>query len=118
ASVIIALITMIGAASASNDAYRDAPPPGFSGGFGEPSCHACHFLHEPNEVPGSVTIRGVPERYVVGESYPLTIIVTRPGIAAAGFELTARHSDDGTQAGSFTFDSSEARIAITTSYDI
>jgi hypothetical protein len=29
-------------------AYQDGPPPGNTGGFGESSCHECHFDHPLN----------------------------------------------------------------------
>ena len=100
-------------------AYRDAPPPGFSSGFGEPSCHACHFSKDPNQAPGRLSLRGIPERYSPGATYPVTVILTRPGMAAAGFQLTARFTDDGKQAGSLTpAPSDSSRLAITISYDI
>jgi hypothetical protein len=79
-------------------AYRDGAPPGFSGGFGEESCRACHFEAELNEPPGHLELIGIPASYTPGEAYPLTIALTRPGMALGGFELTARF-EDGTQAG-------------------
>ena len=41
----------------------DGAPPGFSGGFKEESCHACHFHAEPNPSPGRVVIDGVPATF-------------------------------------------------------
>ena len=79
--------------------YADGAPPGFSGGFGEPSCHACHFHHEVNTLPGRVALTGVPERYVAGERYPLTVTLSRAGLRTGGFQLTARFADGGAQAG-------------------
>jgi hypothetical protein len=112
-------IVLIGAAPASPGAYRDAPPPGFSSGFGEPSCHACHFSREPNQAPGGLALRGVPERYAPGATYPITVILTRPGMSAAGFQLTARFTDGARQAGSLApAPSDSSRVAITISYDI
>lgn len=92
--------------------YADGAPAGFSGGFGEQSCHACHFEHELNVAPGRVTIDGVPGRFRAGARYPLTVTVTRPGLAAAGFQLTAR-IENGAQAGSLApSESEEARVAV------
>jgi hypothetical protein len=79
--------------------YADGAPPGFSGGFGEQSCHACHFHADVNSGPGRVTIAGVPQRFVAGESYPLTITLVRPGMTIGGFQFTARLQDGGAQAG-------------------
>ncbi|MEX2282469.1 MAG: choice-of-anchor V domain-containing protein [Gemmatimonadota bacterium] len=119
AVAVLVPVVLIGAASASPDAYRDAPPPGFSSGFGEQSCHACHFAREPNLPPGRLELRGVPERYSPGATYPITVFLTNPVMAAAGFQLTARFTDDGRQAGSLARAPSDStRVAITISYDI
>jgi hypothetical protein len=80
--------------------YADGAPPGFSGGFKEQACDACHFEAKPNTPPGQVTLTGVPERYAPGQQYPLAIALSRPGLALGGFQLAARFAD-GTQAGSF-----------------
>ncbi len=79
--------------------YADGGPPGFSGTFGENSCHACHFEADVNTLPGHASIDGVPERFVQGTTYPLTVIVQRPGMTTGGFQLTARFRDGGAQAG-------------------
>jgi hypothetical protein len=79
--------------------YAESAPPGFSGGFGEQTCHACHFHADLNAEPGRVTLSGVPERFVSGERYALTVTLTRPGLALGGFQLTARLEDGGAQAG-------------------
>ena len=119
AIAVLLPIVLIGAASASPGVYRDAPPPGFSSGFGEPSCHACHFAREPNQAPGRLDLRGVPERFSPSATYPITVILTHPGMAAAGFQLTVRFTDDGRQAGSLTrAPSDSSRVAITISHDI
>ncbi|HUE90311.1 MAG TPA: choice-of-anchor V domain-containing protein [Vicinamibacterales bacterium] len=80
-------------------AYAEGAPPGFSGGFSEQSCHACHFHAEVNSGQGRVAIAGVPERFVAGTRYPLTITLARSGMALGGFQLTARFTDGGAQAG-------------------
>lgn len=79
--------------------YADGAPQGFSGGFGESSCDACHFESAVNTQPGRVALTGIPERFVPGERYPLTITLSRPGMIIGGFQLTARLDGDGTQAG-------------------
>ena len=96
--VLAAVLSLAALAPAPVAAYADGAPPGFSGGFGEQSCHACHFEAEPNTPPGSLTIEGVPAQAVAGQRYPLTVTLTRPGLVLAGFQLSARFSD-GKQAG-------------------
>jgi hypothetical protein len=101
ALAVAALPLSFVASAASPDVageYRDGAPPGFSGGFGEDSCRACHFEAELNQAPGSVAIRGVPVRWQPGRTYALVVELERPELTLAGFQLTARF-EDGSQAG-------------------
>jgi hypothetical protein len=83
----------------ASHAYAEGAPPGFSGGFKEDSCHACHFHAELNAEGGKVAIEGVPATFAVGERYTLTITVTRAGMKRAGFQFAARFKETGAQAG-------------------
>lgn len=87
------------AASHEGSVYAEGAPPGFSGGFREDSCHACHFHETPNAAPGRLTIDGAPASFTPGERYTLTITLSRTGMKRAGFQLTARAKDSGAQAG-------------------
>ena len=99
ATWVIATLTSIGPAASPAAAYADGAPPGFTGGFGEAACDACHFEAAVNTKPGQLTLTGVPERFVAGERYPLTITLSRPGMAMGGFQLSARMETGGAQAG-------------------
>lgn len=79
--------------------YRDGPPPGFSGGFGEDTCFACHFSGEVNDGVGMVTMEGVPATYEPGRAYPLVVRLTRVEMNVGGFQLAVRMADGGEQAG-------------------
>ncbi|HET9947315.1 MAG TPA: choice-of-anchor V domain-containing protein [Longimicrobiales bacterium] len=106
------LLTVAGAGRAAPP-YRDGPPLGFSGGFGEDSCQACHFEFDLNEPPGRLTLEGVPERYAPGAPYELTVTLVRPGVPAGGFMLTARREPDGAQAGALSVPASEeGRVSV------
>jgi hypothetical protein len=83
----------------ASHAYAEGAPPGFSGGFKEESCHACHFHEEPNSGGGRLTIEGVPAKFEAGQRYTLTVALTRAGMKRAGFQLAARFKDGGAQAG-------------------
>ena len=99
----------------ASHAYAEGAPPGFSGGFKEESCHACHFHAEPNSGPGRVTIEGVPATFAPGERYTLTITLRRAGMKLAGFQLTARFKDSGAQAGTIAPGAGEAeRVKVET----
>lgn len=97
---VVAVLLAIGPASRPAGAYAEGAPAGFTGGFGEQSCDGCHFDSPLNAKPGSVTIGGVPERFTGGERYTLTVTLSRPSMAIAGFQLAARFENGGTQAGS------------------
>ena len=89
----------IGMRLVASHGYPDGAPPGFSGGFKEESCHACHFSSDPNSSPGRVAIDGVPAQFAAGEKYTLTVTLSRPGMKRGGFQLAARFKDNGAQAG-------------------
>lgn len=104
---------------APSHSYAEGAPPGFSGGFTEQSCDACHFHAAPNTGPGALTLEGVPDRFVAGEPYRVTISLTQPGMKLAGFQLTARFKEDGLQAGTLAKESSsDVRVGIDTESDM
>ena len=80
-------------------AYADGAPSGFTGGFKQQAGDACHFEAALNSAPGQATLTGVPERYVAGQQYPLTVTLSRPGMVIGGFQLAARLVEGGAQAG-------------------
>jgi hypothetical protein len=110
---VAAIAVTIGPASPRAEAYADGAPPGFTGGFGEQACDACHFEAAVNTKPGQLVLTGIPERFVAGRRYPLTITLSRPGLVMGGFQLAARMEDGGAQAGTLApGPGDEARIKI------
>jgi hypothetical protein len=101
-AVRLAACCLVGSllAAAGPRQTRDRPPPAHTGGFDEPTCVSCHFDGDLNDGPGNLLLHGLPERYVAGESYMVTVMLTDPDLAAAGFQLAARFASDGRQAGS------------------
>jgi hypothetical protein len=97
--LILALVSAAPRPLTSERTYAEGAPPGFSGGFGEESCHACHFHADLNSGPGRVTIAGLPDRYAAGARYPLTITLAQARMRLGGFQLTARFTQGGAQAG-------------------
>ena len=89
--------------------YRDGPPPAHTGGFGEPTCRACHADNPLNDPAGSLAITGVPAVYAPGDTHRVTIFLRRAGMRRAGFQLSARFSD-GRQAGTLRVVDSMATI--------
>ncbi len=94
---------------------RDMPPLAHTGGFGEPTCIACHFDFDLNDPSGSIAIDGAPARYAPGTKYRLTITVRHPELKLAGFELAARFAtgpDSGKQAGTLAVTDSRADVSL------
>jgi hypothetical protein len=71
-------------------AYTDAPMPNRTGGFGGPTCQACHTGNDLNVPGGELTITGLPERYTPGETYRITVALKRAELHVGGFSLTSR----------------------------
>jgi hypothetical protein len=99
ATALVAALLLAVASSVPISAYADGAPPGFTGGFGESACDACHFEADINVKPGQLTISGVPERFTPGERYVLSLTLSRPGMKMGGFQLASRITDGGAQAG-------------------
>ena len=119
ASTVLAALA-IGTADASltrpgvHAGMRDQPPLAHTGGFGEPTCLACHFDGELNDSAGSLTIEGMPSRYTPGGRYRLVITVRHAELKLAGFELAARFAagaDSAKQAG--TLVATDDRVGVT-----
>ena len=108
AAVLVSTMRLV-----ASHAYAEGAPPGFSGGFKEDSCHACHFHEDVNAPPGRVTVEGVPAAYAPGQRYTLTVTLTRADMKRAGFQLTARVKDGGAQAGALAPGAADAaRVAV------
>jgi hypothetical protein len=86
-------------------AFREGPYPNVTGGFGEQSCHLCHLDNAVNDREGDVTLTGVPQTFVPGERYQITVSLRREGLRRGGFEIAARFASGrlkGRQAGRWT----------------
>lgn len=74
----------------SDRVHAEGPPPGHTGGFGEPSCRECHAGEVPDEPRGALTVVGLPDRWEAGRSYPLEVHLRHAELARAGFQLAIR----------------------------
>lgn len=97
---VLAAGTLMALLALAGPRYPDPPPPAHTGGFGEPTCHACHFDGPLNAPEGTFRVTGVPDRYTAGARYALTVSLTHPQMQRGGFQLAARRAN-GTQAGHF-----------------
>jgi hypothetical protein len=98
-TALAAVVLATGMRLVASHAYAEGAPPGFSGGFKEESCHACHFDEPLNSGPGRVTIDGVPATFAAGQRYSLTVTLKQTGMKSGGFQIAARFKDGGAQAG-------------------
>ena len=61
-----------------------------TGGFGDKTCHSCHFDNPVNAPGGMLTVTGVPPTYAAAATYPITVTIARDGLTRGGFEIVAR----------------------------
>jgi hypothetical protein len=85
----VGLVTMTIAFTAYG--HASGPPSSRTGAPGEPNCTQCH-TGTLNAGAGSVSILGVPDVYVPGEQYTLTVRVAHPDRRRWGFQITALDS--------------------------
>jgi hypothetical protein len=111
---VLAALASIGASLAAVPVFKTGPPPAHTGGFGEPTCRACHSDAGLNEPGGTLTVSGEPATYEPGKTYELEVVLRRNGMLRAGFQLAARFADGastGRQAG--TLAPADARTIVT-----
>ena len=84
---------LLSAALLPEAAYLDGPPPAHTGGFGDETCHACHFENDLDDPGGSLTLSGVPDTFDASVTYRITVSLERPGMGRAGFQMAARVND-------------------------
>jgi hypothetical protein len=85
-------------------AFKEGPYPNVTGGFGEQSCHLCHLDNALNAPGGRLDISGVPPTYDAGQTYQVTVSLSREGMRRGGFEIAARFAKGkarGKQAGTW-----------------
>jgi hypothetical protein len=83
-------------------AFSSGPPDGRTGAPGELTCYdGCHNSYTLNYGTGNVSFSGVPELYVPGETYLITILVAHPSMQRWGFELSVKTNQQA-QAGNIT----------------
>jgi hypothetical protein len=81
-------------------AFSSGPLPALTGEFGEATCRECHTSFPLNATGGTFTISGVPAHYVPGQTYAITVTISKSGQRRWGFELTSRIAGSAAQAGS------------------
>ena len=111
---LAAALASVGAAASVPALHTEGPPPGHTGGFGEPTCILCHVGNDPNAFGGKVSIQGLPEEYERAGRYVLTVVLEAEETGLAGFQLAARYGGGrewGTEAGVLV--PLDARVTVT-----
>ncbi len=101
-------------------AYIDGPPPAHTGGFGDDTCHTCHFENDLDTPGGSLAISGLPDTLDPSETYRITVSLERLDMRRAGFQLVARVSegdDAGAAAGTLGALDGDERVQVVTAPD-
>lgn len=94
-------------------AYLDRPPLAHTGGFGEPTCAACHFDGASPPGERSLAISGIPATYSARSSYIFSLRLSDPNMTVGGFQLAARFASGegrGQQAGTLTAMDGRSRV--------
>lgn len=93
-------------------AYPEKLPGTFTGGFGEETCHSCHFDYPLNPGEGSLEVKGIPDSYAADNIYTFVISLHRKELGRAGFQISSRF-EDGRQAGSFYIGADSSNLMFT-----
>ena len=70
------------------------PPPGHTGGFGEPTCLECHIGSRLNQPGSTLAVIGIGGSYRPGETYEVTVRLLSYDMLAAGFQAAFRKAED------------------------
>ncbi|MCY3698724.1 MAG: hypothetical protein OXH46_03655 [Gemmatimonadetes bacterium] len=73
--------------------HVEGPPPGHTGGFGEPTCATCHFGAPLNEPGAALQVLGLDGGYRPGQRHPVTVRFESFDMLAAGFQGAFRFAD-------------------------
>ena len=94
-------------------AFKEGPYPNVTGGFGEQTCHLCHLDNPVNAPGGAVELAGIPPSFTPGQTYAITVTISRQGLRRGGFEIAARFAGGrkkGRQAGSWQIRDARAQL--------
>jgi hypothetical protein len=113
ARILIPAAAFVIALPLAASAFKEGPYPNVTGGFGQQTCHLCHLDNPINAPGGAVTLEGIPAAFAPGQTYPVTITISRQGLRRGGFEIAARFAGGkhkGRQAGSWQLVDARAQL--------
>lgn len=89
----LAAVLVLAAAASTALAFSGGPPDRRTNAPGESNCTACHATFPLNSGTGSLGVSGVPDAYVPGAGYDVTITLADPNAQRWGFEFTVLGPD-------------------------
>jgi hypothetical protein len=98
-------------------AFKEGPYPNVTGGFGDQTCHVCHFDNALNTKGGALAVVA-PRSYETGRTYTITVKLNHADMDRGGFEISARFAsgrERGQQAG--TWRATDGRVQLVPSAD-
>ena len=111
--ILVPVAVFVIALPLAASAFKEGPYPNVTGGFGEQTCHLCHLDNPTNAPGGAVALDGIPPAFAPGQSYPVTVTISRQGLRRGGFEIAARFAGGqhkGRQAGSWQLVDARAQL--------
>ena len=111
--ILIPVAVLVIALPLAASAFKEGPYPNVTGGFGEQTCRLCHLDHPINAPGGAVVLEGIPPAFIPGQTYPITVKISRQGLRRGGFEIAARFArgrQKGRQAGSWRLVDARAQL--------
>ncbi len=111
--ILVPLAAFVIASPLAASAFKEGPYPNVTGGFGEQTCHLCHLDNAINAAGGAVTLDGIPPSFRPGQTYPITVTISREGLRRGGFEIAARFAGGrkkGRQAGVWQLRDARAQL--------
>jgi hypothetical protein len=111
--ILIPVAVFVIALPLAVSAFKEGPYPNVTGGFGEQTCRLCHLDNPLNAPGGAVNLEGIPPAFTPGQTYPVTVTISREGLRRGGFEIAARFAagkQRGRQAGSWRLVDTRAQL--------
>jgi hypothetical protein len=111
--ILIPVAVIVIALPLAVSAFKEGPYPNVTGGFGEQTCRLCHLDNPLNAPGGALQLEGIPPAFTPGQTYPVTVTISREGLRRGGFEIAARFAtgkQKGRQAGSWRLLDNRAQL--------
>ncbi|WP_126798418.1 choice-of-anchor V domain-containing protein [Aliidiomarina soli] len=97
-------------ASSAVSAFPEGAEPGYTGGWEQPDCSACHFAGPPQSERSGIELAGLAQQLVPGKTYQLELIVLDPEQQVGGFQLAIRNAGTGASSGEFEPQSGQQQL--------